>query len=67
MLIRDPYVAGAFYPRDARDIRACAEPLLTADKPVRQARAVILPHAGYIYSGETACRVLSQVLIPEKN
>ena len=28
---------------------------------------MILPHAGYVYSGETACRTLSRVRVPEKN
>ena len=28
---------------------------------------MILPHAGYIYSGETACLVLSRLRVPERN
>ncbi len=64
MPIRKPCAAGTFYPQDPQDIRAFAEPRLVSDESARFVRAVILPHAGYIYSGETACRVLSRIRVP---
>lgn len=33
--------------------------------PLRQAHAVIVPHAGYVYSGRTASEVLRRVKIPD--
>ncbi len=66
MPTREPSVAGTFYPSDAREIRAFAEPLLISKAFPLSVRAVILPHAGYIYSGETACRVLSRIHVPDK-
>jgi len=52
-----PSVAGAFYPADAESLRADINRLLeSADPPEIDGRivAVIVPHAGYIYSGPVA-------------
>ena len=55
--IRPPAVAGQFYPRDERVLRTqLAEMLTTAvgfDSP-GMPKAIIVPHAGYIYSGPVA-------------
>ena len=67
MLIRQPHVAGTFYPDDPSELRQFCKPWLVSAAPNISARAVILPHAGYIYSGKTACRVLSRIRVPEKN
>ncbi len=64
MRIRKPHAAGSFYPSDASEIRVFCKTYLSSSVPKIQAKAVILPHAGYIYSGELACKVLSQVEIP---
>ncbi len=67
MSIRKPCVAGSFYPADAASLREFCETHLRNEPTLLQARAVILPHAGYIYSGVTACETLSRVAIPSKN
>ena len=67
MLSRKPQVAGSFYPADRTVLQKFCETHLPLSAPHLSARAVILPHAGYIYSGETACRVLARVRVPEKN
>ena len=65
MLIRKPHVAGSFYPSDPTELREfCQKHLASQEVPVR-AKAVILPHAGYVYSGRTACRTLSNINVPE--
>ncbi|MBS1188996.1 MAG: hypothetical protein H6R10_788 [Rhodocyclaceae bacterium] len=55
--VRAPAVAGAFYPGDAITLAADVRSLL-ADAPrgteQRPPKALIAPHAGYIYSGSTA-------------
>lgn len=54
--LRTPAVAGSFYPRDPAVLRADIDRLL-AEAPARQGvlpKAVIVPHAGYVYSGPTA-------------
>jgi hypothetical protein len=52
---RPPAVAGAFYPADARELRRQVDAFVAvAGQPVAAARAVVVPHAGYVYSGATA-------------
>jgi hypothetical protein len=56
--IRPPAVAGAFYPGSARELRATVETLLAeapaAAQGARAPKAIIAPHAGYVYSGPIA-------------
>ncbi len=59
MKLRTPAVSGAFYPRDAdelgRMVDAClAEAAPAAGEP--PPKALIVPHAGYVYSGPIAGR-----------
>ncbi len=54
--VRPPAVAGTFYPAEPRRLEAMVRAYL-ADASVpalEDVRAVIAPHAGYIYSGPTA-------------
>ena len=73
MSIRPPAVSGRFYPSDPAELRATVATLLADARmsisPSPHAergnvRAVIAPHAGYIYSGPTAAAVFAQVTIP---
>jgi MEMO1 family protein len=55
--IRPPAVAGSFYPADAGRLRAAVDGYLAAADESRAAatpKAVIAPHAGYVYSGPVA-------------
>jgi len=55
-ITRPPAVAGAFYPGNPSVLAATVDRLL-AETPVidtEQPKALIVPHAGYIYSGSTA-------------
>lgn len=54
---RPPAVAGMFYPADARELSAMIDDMLGQTKPAAMAakpKALIAPHAGYIYSGPIA-------------
>lgn len=56
--IRPPAVAGSFYPADPDTLQRTVDSLLNVP-PLTLARtpkALIVPHAGYIYSGSTAGR-----------
>lgn len=55
--VRPAAVAGLFYPAEPRELRAQLQRLL-ADNPSRGSapKALIAPHAGYIYSGPVAAR-----------
>jgi MEMO1 family protein len=68
-VIRPPVVSGRFYPKDPAELRATVGTLLAdARQAVRPSDrptvAVMVPHAGYIYSGPTAARVFCRVEIP---
>lgn len=65
--IRPPAVAGAFYPGNAATLAADVRALLAGARPRTegQPKAIIAPHAGYIYSGPTAAAVYS-LLAPWK-
>jgi hypothetical protein len=55
--IKDPAVAGLFYPSDARTLAGDIERYLAAaqpGKPEGKLRGVVAPHAGYQYSGPVA-------------
>lgn len=59
MTVRPPAVAGMFYPAEAQILHAQVRKLLHAnDKPPAiRPKAIITPHAGYIYSGPVAASV----------
>lgn len=57
MHIRYPIVAGTFYPDNPQILKEMIEDFLhqaTVEKLKVQPRALIVPHAGYIYSGRVA-------------
>ena len=62
---RDPSVAGVFYPEDPSILRAQVEQFLV-EPSHQKALAIIVPHAGYRYSGSVAGVTYSKVDIPEK-
>ena len=54
--IRKPAVAGSFYPADPRELRAAVKAYLDRAEGdgASVPKAIIAPHAGYIYSGPIA-------------
>jgi MEMO1 family protein len=63
--LRPPAVAGMFYPGSPTVLAATVDQLLAAAPAADQAqpKALIVPHAGYIYSGSTAAMAYA-VLAP---
>ena len=63
--VRPPAVAGLFYPADPSTLRREVESHLTAARPATpgaaRVKAVIAPHAGYVYSGPTAGFAFAQL------
>lgn len=64
--IRAPAVAGSFYPSDPQALRAAvaahlaeAEARAASDGPAP--KAIIAPHAGYVYSGPVAARAYARL------
>lgn len=55
--VREPAVAGSFYPGDESSLSAIVESLIASVRPQPvegPPRVLIVPHAGYPYSGQTA-------------
>jgi hypothetical protein len=50
-MIRRPAVADVFYPASDTALRAQIEGLLPRTEAQTEAIAVVVPHAGYLYSG----------------
>lgn len=63
---REPAVAGLFYPGDPGDLVAQVDGFLRVDAPVLDAKTVVMPHAGYVYSGATAGLVAGSVRVPAR-
>ncbi|MCJ7755927.1 MAG: AmmeMemoRadiSam system protein B, partial [Thermoanaerobaculales bacterium] len=51
---RPPAVAGSFYTDDPKQLRFVVEQAMKASPAARDARALVVPHAGYAFSGEVA-------------
>jgi AmmeMemoRadiSam system protein B len=60
---RPPAVAGSFYPRGPKELKATVDALLSQAKTSRQASplGIIAPHAGYMYSGPVAANAFAPV------
>jgi AmmeMemoRadiSam system protein B len=65
---RPAAVAGAFYPGDADQLNAELNRMLqgTSHRKKHAASAVMIPHAGWQYSGRLAAQTLAQVNIPNR-
>ncbi|NPB06236.1 MAG: AmmeMemoRadiSam system protein B [Aquificae bacterium] len=65
MSVRRPAVAGTFYPASPEELIKLMD-LLCGEEPPKKikAKAILVPHAGYVYSGRTACEVYKRVEIP---
>jgi AmmeMemoRadiSam system protein B len=70
MRVRPPAVAGSFYPARAAQLQQAVEALLARARSAAwpdasQPKALIVPHAGYVYSGPTAAQAY-QLLAPHR-
>lgn len=62
---RQPAVSGQFYPGNERQLRAELSRLIPEhSSPLQQAKGIISPHAGYLYSGPVAGKIFSRIAIP---
>ena len=64
-MIRKPVVSGQFYPANPKELKGLIESFTPHDKAKLSAKAIILPHAGYVYSGKVAVTTVSKIL-PKK-
>ena len=66
-MIRKPAVSGRFYPANPDELRETLQGFLEPLDPRPNAVGVIVPHAGYMYSGQVAGAVYSRVKLPLRN
>jgi len=64
-MIRQPAVAGQFYPGNARSVEAGLDQFIHPVAVPRPAIGLVVPHAGWMYSGATAGIAYSSVKIPD--
>lgn len=63
LAVRQPAVAGMFYPADTRQLAHQMQQLLAGARPFDLIpKALIVPHAGYIYSGAIAATAYATLL-----
>ena len=62
--IRQPAVAGMFYPADKQSLKADIQQYLqkVTIEPDAVPKAIVVPHAGYVYSGPIAAYAYKQLL-----
>src|SRR5579864_6951732 len=77
-MIRQPAVAGTFYPREPRELLARVQQFLTEGgendsaspganpESTSSAIACLVPHAGYVFSGGVAGAVYARIAIPKR-
>jgi MEMO1 family protein len=65
-MIREAAVAGQFYPANPDELRATVGSYIRKNDSLLDAKAVVVPHAGYIYSGSVAGEVFSSVHLPDR-
>jgi hypothetical protein len=65
-MIREPIVAGSFYPGTESTLRSQIDSLVEKSAEKQPAIGVAVPHAGYMYSAAVAAAVFSRIEIPDK-
>ncbi len=63
---RQPVVSGQFYPGSANILDRQVEELLQGEPAMTRTLLAMVPHAGYVYSGSVAGRVLARSSLAEK-
>jgi MEMO1 family protein len=67
-MIRLPAVAGQFYPADPQELSALIQKFTVRPKgaTLLRVRACMVPHAGYVYSGQVVGAVFARIALPKK-
>src|SRR5688572_1130040 len=63
-MLRLPAVAGRFYPAAPDELTRELEQYMSTSRVPREARGVVVPHAGYMYSGAIAGATFARVNVP---
>ena len=63
---RPPAVAGRFYPSDVGEMNQMLDDMLAGSATQEPCKAVMVPHAGWKFSGKLAADVLKRVRLPQR-
>lgn len=63
-MVRQPAVAGQFYPDDPRRLRKELGEMVTPVSRKRRVVGIVAPHAGYVYSGKVAGSIYGAIEVP---
>jgi len=63
---REPVVAGQFYPSNPKRLREDLDGYCKFSGALTEAKAIVAPHAGYVYSGPVAGAVYGAIRIPKR-
>ena len=66
MMIRQPAVAGSFYPANPAGLIEQVAGFLPENAAMHPVKGLIVPHAGYVYSGSVAGKTIAEAQIPEQ-
>lgn len=65
-IVREPKVAGQFYPATAESLHKQIEAFTDKQAKKKDVAACMLPHAGYLYSGYVATQTVSRINIKDR-
>src|SRR5215470_7312321 len=67
-MLRLPAVAGRFYPSEPSELKSAVLRYASSSPATEKirAKACLVPHAGYIYSGHVAGGVFARIELPKK-
>jgi MEMO1 family protein len=65
-MLREPVVAGQFYPSNPKRLRDDLDSYCRFSGTLTEAKAIVAPHAGYMYSGPVAGAVYGAIQIPTR-
>lgn len=65
-MIRNPIVSGQFYPREVNELNTIIKSFAPKNNQKIAARGIVLPHAGYKYSGNVAVNTVARILPKKK-
>ncbi len=66
MVLRKAAVAGRFYPSNLESLKEEISSYVGTPQPLIRACGIVVPHAGYMYSGHVAGAVFSKLILPER-
>ena len=65
-IVRKPAVAGRFYPSQPEELRKTLQKLIDPTRERQKVIGIVVPHAGYMYSGHVGGAVYSRIAIPSR-